>query len=86
MKYDRCSSNTYLINYSYMYTGTLTIGTGVITIGDNAFYYCTGITGSLVIPNSVTSIPNNAFSSCSGFDGKFVSVLYSASSIHRPLM
>ena len=69
-----------------MYTGTLTIGTGVITIGVYAFYYCSGFTGSLVIPNSVTSIGVLAFTGCSGFDGKFVSVLYSASSIHRPLM
>ena len=81
MKYDRFSSNTYSIYYSYMYTGTLTIGTGVITIGGYAFYQCTGFTGSLVIPNSVTSIGTNAFYGCSGFDGKFVSVLYSASSI-----
>ena len=69
-----------------MYTGTLTIGTGVITIISSAFQSCSGFTGSLVIPNSVTSIGDSAFSSCSGFDGKFVSVLYSASSVHRPLM
>ena len=81
MKYDRCSSNTYSINYSYMYTGTLTIGTGVITIGSYAFNGCTGITGSLVIPNSVTSIDQYAFYGCTGFNGKFVSVLYSALSI-----
>ena len=81
MKYDRCSSNTYLINYSYIYTGTLTIGTGVITIGYSAFEGCTGFTGSLVIPNSVTSIGYQAFQGCSGFGGKFVSVLYSVSSI-----
>ena len=69
-----------------MYTGTLTIGTGVITIDAYAFEGLSGFTGSLVIPNSVTSIGDAAFRSCSGFDGKFVSVLYSASSIHRPLM
>ena len=69
-----------------MYTGTLTIGTGVITMGNYVFDSCRGFTGSLVIPNSVTSIDYNAFTGCSGFDGKFVSVLYSASCVHRPLM
>ena len=64
-----------------MYTGTLTIGTGDITIGDNAFDSCSGFTGSLVIPDSVTSIDDYTFYGCSGFSGKFVSVLYSALSI-----
>ena len=44
-----------------MYPGTLTIGTCVITIGDNAFVSCTGFTGSLVIPNAITSIDNYSF-------------------------
>ena len=33
------------------------------SIGNNAFYYCTGLT-SVEIPNSVTSIGNNAFYNC----------------------
>ncbi len=37
----------------------------VISIGESAFYGCTGLT-SIVIPNSVTAIGNSAFSSCSG--------------------
>lgn len=37
----------------------------VTSIGDNAFYECTGLT-SVVIPNSVTSIENGAFSFCRG--------------------
>ena len=42
----------------------LSIGQGVTTIGNNAFYSCSGLTGSLTIPNSVTSIGNSAFKYC----------------------
>ncbi|MFY9189560.1 MAG: S-layer homology domain-containing protein, partial [bacterium] len=37
----------------------------VTTIGDEAFYECTGLT-SITIPNSVTSIGTDAFSGCTG--------------------
>ena len=37
----------------------------VTSIGDRAFYYCSGLT-SVTIPNSVTSIGSHAFDSCSG--------------------
>jgi hypothetical protein len=37
----------------------------VISIGDKAFYKCTGLT-SVTIPNSVTTIENGAFYSCTG--------------------
>ena len=37
----------------------------VTSIGESAFYWCTGLT-SVTIPNSVTSIGNNAFSGCTG--------------------
>jgi len=39
------------------------------TIGENAFYNCSGFTGGLTIPNSVTTIGENAFFGCSGFEG-----------------
>ena len=37
----------------------------VTSIGERAFYFCTGLT-SITIPNSVTSIGSSAFYSCSG--------------------
>jgi len=41
------------------------IPNSVTSIGELAFYYCSGLT-SITIPNSVTSIGNFAFSGCSG--------------------
>ena len=61
--------------YDYTYPiGSLTIPStvtygsttySVTTIGNYAFYYCSGLT-SVTIPNSVTSIGERAFSGCSG--------------------
>ena len=42
-----------------------TIPNGVTSIGENAFYGCSGLT-SVNIPNSVTSIGDDAFQNCSG--------------------
>lgn len=58
----------YMFN-SASFTGSLIIGNSVTTIGQYAFYGCSGFTGSLTIPNSVTTIGNFAFSNCSGFTG-----------------
>ncbi len=44
---------------------TVVIGDSVTSIGDYAFYSCTGLT-SVTIGNSVTSIGNYAFYSCTG--------------------
>lgn len=41
----------------------------VTSIGDLAFYECSGLTGSLSIPNSVTSIGRSAFRGCEGLTG-----------------
>ena len=43
----------------------LVIPNSVTSIGDRAFYGCSGLT-SVTIPNSVTSIGSSAFSGCSG--------------------
>jgi len=51
---------------------SVTIGSGVTTIGNYAFQNCTGLTGNLTIPNSVTSIGNYAFGGCSGLTGNLV--------------
>ena len=62
---------------SYMFssgdfTGSLTISNSVTTIGDYAFYNCSGFTGSLTIPNSMTSISDGAFYNCSGLSSILV--------------
>ena len=46
--------------------GHISIPNSVTTIGDGAFYGCSGLTGNLVIPNSVTTIGSNAFIGCRG--------------------
>ena len=43
----------------------------VTSIGEYAFYYCTGLT-SIDIPDSITSIGNQAFNNCSGLTGELV--------------
>ena len=45
---------------------SVTIPNSVTSIGNSAFYGCSGLT-SVTIPNSVTSIGNSAFYGCSGF-------------------
>jgi cell surface protein len=44
---------------------TVTIGDGITSIGDYAFYSCRGLT-ELTLPNSVTSIGWYAFQGCTG--------------------
>ena len=44
---------------------TVTIGDGITSIGDYAFYSCRGMT-ELTLPSSVTRIGNSAFEGCSG--------------------
>ena len=56
---------------AYEYKGTMPSNTsivlkaGTLGIGEDAFYYCTGLT-SITIPNSVISIDSYAFENCTG--------------------
>lgn len=56
----RVSTNTLMLGCK-----TSIIPNGVIGIGGNAFYGCTGLTG-ITIPDSVTSIGSSAFYGCTG--------------------
>ena len=51
--------------FANCYITSVDIPDSVTSIGDFAFYYCTGLT-SVTIPDGVTSIGNSAFSYCSG--------------------
>ena len=54
-----------LICYPAGKTGSYTIPNSVTSIGNSAFYYCTGLT-SVTIPNSVNRIGTYAFYYCTG--------------------
>ena len=59
------ATKTVLLGCSSKAIGEIVIPNSVTSIGDNAFYECSGLT-SVTIPNSVTSIGNYAFCYCSG--------------------
>ena len=50
---------------------TVEIGTNLTSIGDYAFYYCTGLT-SVTIPNSVTNIGKSVFGFCKGITSAMI--------------
>jgi hypothetical protein len=58
-------SKTTLIIYPRGKIGSYTIPESVITIGNYAFYYCSGLT-SVTIGNSVETIGEYAFRNCTG--------------------
>ena len=58
-------SKTTLLACSTSAQGEITIPNSVTSIGDYAFWECTGLT-TVTIPNSVTSIGRSAFYNCTG--------------------
>ncbi len=59
------NEKTNLIQYPGGKAGAYTIPNSVTSIGEGAFYGCSGLT-NVTIPNSVTSIGEGAFYGCSG--------------------
>ena len=57
------SGNTKPSGYDYSAMTTAQIGPCVTSLGENAFYQCTGLS-SVNIPDSVTEIGNSAFTNC----------------------
>lgn len=57
------SGNTKPSGYDYSAMTTAQIGPCVTSLGENAFYQCTGLS-SVNIPDSVTTIGNSAFTNC----------------------
>jgi hypothetical protein len=53
-------------------TGNYTVSNSVTSIGDSAFYCCSGLI-SISIPNSVTSIGDSAFEDCNGLTSVTIS-------------
>ena len=51
---------------------SVTIPDSVTSIGERAFYNCSGLTGELIIPAGVTSIGDSAFYNCSGLTGELI--------------
>lgn len=56
---------------SIPFTGTLTLGEGVTSIGSTAFY-STSFTGELHLPESLTAIGSSAFAYCHNFRGDII--------------
>lgn len=55
-----------IIGSSRNKTGTLIIQPSVISIGPEAFAFCTGLTGGINFPISVATISSNSFTTCTG--------------------
>lgn len=51
---------------------SLTLPNSLISIGDFAFFECSGFTGNLVLPEALTTIGDYAFWKCYGFTGNLV--------------
>ena len=78
MSYAEAASVTELSKSNYFYSNPIITSfdelqyfIGLSSIGEYAFYYCTGLT-SITLPNSLTAIGNYAFSHCNELTGDLV--------------
>ena len=72
-KWNDCSGNSYTLRLfacEWDHTKENTLPSSLETIGNSAFYGCTGLSGSLTVPSSVKSIGSSAFYNCYGFYGE----------------
>jgi len=53
-------------------TQELTLPSKLVSVGEKAFYCCSGFEGNLVIPESVATIGEGAFYGCDGFEGDLI--------------
>ncbi len=51
---------------------SFTFPTGITSIGDAAFWRCSGLTGTLSIPNTITQIGMDAYRGCVGYTGSLI--------------
>ena len=51
---------------------SLVLDDGLTSIGDYAFYNCSGFDGTLTLSNALTSLASYAFKNCSGITGELV--------------
>ncbi len=62
------SINSYAF-YSQTQLQHVTMGAGITSIGNNAFYNCYNMTGDIVFGENLTYIGNSAFSNCNKLEG-----------------
>ncbi len=58
--------------YNMHFVGDLMIPNSVISIGDYAFYYCTGFNGTLTLSENLETIGQRAFYYCYGFTNNLI--------------
>ena len=77
-------ADKWVVGYKGTLSGSLSLRTDTVGIGNSAFFDRTGLT-SITIPNSVTSIGNGAFHGCTGLTSVTLGTITSANFASTPL-